>query len=116
MVHAEAERLGRPAHVFAETDMNDAPRYLDPPERGGYALDGQWNDDFHHTALVALTGHNEAYYTDYNGSAQELLSSAKYGCSRHAFAAKRRSPSAPGTESGPAPSTMRDQSASNRCR
>ena len=50
-----------------------------PADKGGYGLDAMWNDDFHHTALVALTGHNEAYYTDYNGSAQEFLSSAKWG-------------------------------------
>ena len=50
-----------------------------PVDQGGYGLDALWNDDFHHTALVALSGHNEAYYTDYNGSAQEFLSSAKWG-------------------------------------
>lgn len=46
---------------------------------GGYGLDGLWNDDFHHTAMVALTGHNEAYYTDYKGTPQELISATKYG-------------------------------------
>jgi maltooligosyltrehalose trehalohydrolase len=38
-----------------------------------------WNDDFHHTARVALTGHNEAYYSDYTGSAQEFISLTKWG-------------------------------------
>jgi maltooligosyltrehalose trehalohydrolase len=38
-----------------------------------------WNDDFHHTAMVAMTGRNEAYYTDYLGSPQEFISAAKYG-------------------------------------
>jgi maltooligosyltrehalose trehalohydrolase len=38
-----------------------------------------WNDDYHHTAVVALTGRREAYYTDYTGSMQELISCAKYG-------------------------------------
>ena len=42
-------------------------------------MDGLWNDDFHHTALVALTGRNEAYYTDYLGTPQELISAVKYG-------------------------------------
>ncbi|HEX8522278.1 MAG TPA: malto-oligosyltrehalose trehalohydrolase [Tepidisphaeraceae bacterium] len=50
-----------------------------PREQGGYGMDGLWNDDFHHSALVAISGHNEAYYTDYLGSAQELLSTAKWG-------------------------------------
>jgi maltooligosyltrehalose trehalohydrolase len=46
---------------------------------GGDGLDALWNDDFHHTALVALTGRDEAYYTDYKGSPQEFISCAKYG-------------------------------------
>lgn len=50
-----------------------------PESKGGYGLDGLWNDDFHHTALVALTGRNEAYYSDYLGSPQEFVSAAKYG-------------------------------------
>jgi maltooligosyltrehalose trehalohydrolase len=48
-------------------------------EKGGYGLDGLWNDDFHHSAMVALTGKNEAYYTDHLGTPQEFLSAAKYG-------------------------------------
>ncbi|HJQ22503.1 MAG TPA: malto-oligosyltrehalose trehalohydrolase [Blastocatellia bacterium] len=50
-----------------------------PTERGGYGMDGLWNDDFHHSAMVALTGRNEAYYTDYLGKAQEFVSAIKYG-------------------------------------
>jgi maltooligosyltrehalose trehalohydrolase len=50
-----------------------------PTSQGGYGLDGLWNDDFHHTAMVALTGRNEAYYTDYLGTPQEFVSSLKYG-------------------------------------
>ena len=46
---------------------------------GGNGLDAIWNDDFHHTAMVALTGRREAYYTDYHGSPQELLSAVKWG-------------------------------------
>src|SRR4051812_43469071 len=48
-------------------------------ESGGYGLDALWNDDFHHSAIVAVTGHNEAYYTDHRGSPQEFISAAKYG-------------------------------------
>lgn len=50
-----------------------------PVERGGYGLDMLWNDDFHHSLMVALTGRAEAYYTDYRGDAQEFVSAAKYG-------------------------------------
>jgi maltooligosyltrehalose trehalohydrolase len=50
-----------------------------PVDRGGYGLDGLWNDDFHHAAMVALTGRSDAYYTDYRGDPQEFISAAKYG-------------------------------------
>jgi maltooligosyltrehalose trehalohydrolase len=52
---------------------------VQPLERGGYGIDAVWNDDFHHSAMVAATGHNEAYYTDYRGRPQELLSALKWG-------------------------------------
>ncbi|QVL33525.1 malto-oligosyltrehalose trehalohydrolase [Telmatocola sphagniphila] len=48
-------------------------------ETGGYGLDGLWNDDFHHSASVALTGHQGAYYKDYRGEPQEFISAIKYG-------------------------------------
>jgi maltooligosyltrehalose trehalohydrolase len=50
-----------------------------PRAEGGYGLDGLWNDDFHHSARVALTGKNEAYYTDYLGRPQEFISALKWG-------------------------------------
>ena len=60
---------------------NEAQRALHArsEEEGGYGLDALWNDDFHHSALVALTGRNEAYYSDYLGTPQEFISAAKYG-------------------------------------
>ncbi|HTL79000.1 MAG TPA: malto-oligosyltrehalose trehalohydrolase, partial [Candidatus Babeliales bacterium] len=42
-------------------------------------LDGMWNDDFHHSAIVALTGQNVGYFSDYSGKPQEFISAAKYG-------------------------------------
>ncbi|HKP88181.1 MAG TPA: malto-oligosyltrehalose trehalohydrolase [Blastocatellia bacterium] len=50
-----------------------------PPEQGGFGIDMLWNDDFHHTAMVALTGRREAYYMDYLGRPQEFISAIKYG-------------------------------------
>ncbi len=50
-----------------------------PPDKGGYGMDALWNDDFHHSALVKLTGHNEAYFRDYLGNPQEFISLAKFG-------------------------------------
>ena len=68
----------RGLYLINENEPQDT-RLVRPADHGGYGLDALWNDDFHHTALVALSGHNEAYYMDYNGSAQEFLSSAKWG-------------------------------------
>jgi maltooligosyltrehalose trehalohydrolase len=64
--------------LIAENESQTA-RLARPPERGGYGLDALWNDDFHHSAMVAVTGHNEAYYSDFLGTPQELISAAKYG-------------------------------------
>jgi maltooligosyltrehalose trehalohydrolase len=72
VAHVEAEGLGRKAHLFAETDQNDAPRYLRPVDRGGYGLDGHWNDDFHHAAHVVLTGETSGYYTDFTPGPEAL--------------------------------------------
>jgi maltooligosyltrehalose trehalohydrolase len=47
-------------------------------EDGG-ACDALWNDDFHHSAMAAATGHTEAYYSDTAGTPQELISSIKWG-------------------------------------
>jgi maltooligosyltrehalose trehalohydrolase len=69
---------GRGTFVVAENECQYA-RFATPVERGGYGLDAMWNDDFHHVARVALTGHNEAYYSDYKGTPQEFISAAKYG-------------------------------------
>jgi maltooligosyltrehalose trehalohydrolase len=46
---------------------------------GGYGIDALWNDDFHHSAIAAITGHNAAYYSDHHGVPQEFVSAAKYG-------------------------------------
>jgi maltooligosyltrehalose trehalohydrolase len=46
---------------------------------GGYTADAAWNDDFHHSAAVALTGRRQAYFSDHRGTPQEFISAAKYG-------------------------------------
>lgn len=52
--------------LIAESEPQDS-RLAWPVEKGGFGLDGVWNDDFHHSAIVRLTGRNEAYYSDYLG-------------------------------------------------
>jgi maltooligosyltrehalose trehalohydrolase len=64
--------------LIAENESQDVT-CITPIEQGGYGLDAIWNDDFHHTARVALTGRREAYYTDYCGSPQEFISAVKRG-------------------------------------
>lgn len=75
---AHAAAPGRHMLVVAENEPQES-RLARPVARGGYGLDALWNDDFHHTAIVALTGRDEAYYTDYYGSPQEFISAAKWG-------------------------------------
>jgi maltooligosyltrehalose trehalohydrolase len=67
---AEASVLGRPLSLIAESDLND-PRILDPRAAGGYALDAQWSDDFHHAAFTMLTtpGGFAPYLDDFGGIA-----------------------------------------------
>jgi maltooligosyltrehalose trehalohydrolase len=64
--------------LFAENDLQEA-KMARPLREGGDDLDGMWNDDFHHSAVVALTGRKEAYFADYLGASQEFISAAKHG-------------------------------------
>jgi maltooligosyltrehalose trehalohydrolase len=72
------ERLTKPVFVVAENEAQQS-KLVRAPEAGGYGADAVWNDDFHHSALVALTGRHEYYYDDYRGTPQELLSAVKWG-------------------------------------
>ncbi|MDT5272685.1 MAG: maltooligosyltrehalose trehalohydrolase [Acidobacteriota bacterium] len=69
---------GRETILVSENEPQET-RMILPASKGGYGLDGLWNDDFHHAAMVALTGRSEAYYSDYRGTPQEFVSAARYG-------------------------------------
>lgn len=69
---------GKDIIIIAENEPQNSI-LLRSQEKGGYGLDAAWNDDFHHAAVVALTGRKEAYYTDYRGRAQEFISAIKWG-------------------------------------
>ncbi|MES2092389.1 MAG: malto-oligosyltrehalose trehalohydrolase [Actinomycetota bacterium] len=58
--------LRRPLTLIAESDLND-PKLITPREggTGGYGLQAQWSDDFHHAVHVALTGETTGYYADF---------------------------------------------------
>lgn len=68
----EQVRLGREVHVIAESNLNDV-RLLDPPEQGGYGLDAQWSDDFHHCVHTLLTGESDGYYVDFADPQSQLV-------------------------------------------
>jgi maltooligosyltrehalose trehalohydrolase len=101
----EARKRAAPREVIfiAENEPQEV-KLVRPSGQGGYGLDALWNDDFHHTAMVALTGRNEAYYTDYLGTPQEFISAAKYGYlyqgQRYKWQKKRRG--TPGLDTSPA--------------
>lgn len=76
--HARRAAGGRRVLLIAENEPQDVTN-VRPCREGGYGLDALWNDDFHHSAVVALTGRREAYYTDHRGAPQEFVSAAKYG-------------------------------------
>jgi maltooligosyltrehalose trehalohydrolase len=75
---ARAAAPARSILIVAENERQEV-RGLRSREERGFGLDAEWNDDFHHTAIVAATGRREAYYTDYLGSPQEFISCAKWG-------------------------------------
>ncbi len=62
-VRAEGRRLGREVRVIGESDLND-PRVV-RSGAGGWALDAQWSDDFHHAVHAVLTGERSGYYADF---------------------------------------------------
>ncbi|HEX3221890.1 MAG TPA: malto-oligosyltrehalose trehalohydrolase [Nocardioides sp.] len=76
---ALSAHLRRPLTLIAESDLNDT-RLVTPREGGGYGLDAQWSDDFHHAVHVALTGETSGYYTDF-----EPLSALAKVCERGFF-------------------------------
>lgn len=72
----EAE-LGRHLSIIAESDLND-PRVITPRQAGGYGIDAQWNDDFHHALHSLLTGERHGYYSDF-GQVSQLAKSLQQG-------------------------------------
>jgi maltooligosyltrehalose trehalohydrolase len=75
---ARAVAGGRRLLIIGENGPQDS-NLLRSPEVGGYGLDALWNDDFHHSAMVALTGRRQAYYGDFHGTSNEWLAAAKHG-------------------------------------
>lgn len=68
-VSALQARLGRHLALIAESNLND-PRIVHRMEAGGYGIDAQWSDDFHHALHCVLTGEQSGYYQDFGSLAQ----------------------------------------------
>ncbi|MFC1939466.1 malto-oligosyltrehalose trehalohydrolase [Chloroflexota bacterium] len=75
--HEKAKQLKRQAYLIGESAANDV-RFIKPQESGGYGLDAQWNDDFHHSLHVLLTGEQAGYYQDF-GQLQHLVKALQEG-------------------------------------
>jgi maltooligosyltrehalose trehalohydrolase len=76
-LHARAEQLNRRVYAIAESALNDS-RIIRPRALGGFGLDAQWSDDFHHALRVLLTGDRAGYYQDF-GQLQQLVKAYREG-------------------------------------
>ncbi|OHB67513.1 MAG: malto-oligosyltrehalose trehalohydrolase [Planctomycetes bacterium RBG_13_62_9] len=68
---------GRKHYLIGESDLNDV-RLIKPPVSGGYGLDAQWSDDFHHCVHSLLTGERSGYYEDF-GRIEQLAKALREG-------------------------------------
>ncbi|RZK67258.1 MAG: malto-oligosyltrehalose trehalohydrolase [Pedobacter sp.] len=62
------EQSGRLHHLIIECDLNDT-KFINQPASGGYGMDAQWMDEFHHALRVAAGQEQSGYYADFNGVA-----------------------------------------------
>ena len=76
-VHEYAALSGRNVYLIAESDLNDA-RLLRPVQAGGFGLDAQWADDFHHCLHTLLTGEDSGYYSDF-GTVRQFAAAMQEG-------------------------------------
>ncbi len=65
-----SQQVGRKFYLIAESDLNDV-RVIRPQELGGYGIDAQWSDDFHHSLRTVLTKESGGYYADF-GTCEQL--------------------------------------------
>jgi maltooligosyltrehalose trehalohydrolase len=72
---ALSKQLGKPLYLTAESDLNDV-RLIRPPAEGGYGLEAQWSDDFHHALHTLVTGERYGYYQDF-GTCEALATALR---------------------------------------
>lgn len=71
------EKTGKTYVLIAESDLNDT-KVVNLYEKGGFGLEGQWVDDFHHSVHTLLTGEDGGYYRDY-GKISHLAKAFRQG-------------------------------------
>ncbi len=76
-VETFSSKAGRKFHLIAESNLNDA-KIIKPAELGGFGMDAQWCDDFHHSLRTLITGDLQGYYADF-GKIRHLAKSLREG-------------------------------------
>jgi maltooligosyltrehalose trehalohydrolase len=78
IVKAARDASPRPIFIHAEDHRNLAAMVEDPAA-GGWGLDGVWADDFHHVMRRLLAGDEHGYFTDFQGTTEELARTIRQG-------------------------------------
>jgi maltooligosyltrehalose trehalohydrolase len=78
IVKAARDASTRPIFIHAEDHRNLAAMVEDPAV-GGWGLDGVWADDFHHVMRRLLAGDEHGYFTDFQGTTEELARTIRQG-------------------------------------
>ena len=84
-----SSNIGRPLYLIAESDLNDN-RLLRDAGHGGFALDSQWSDDFHHSVHTLLTHENGGYYSDFGGISHLAATLRDGWCYRGQYSVHRK--------------------------
>lgn len=72
-----SRKRGGQFYLIAESDLNDI-KIIRPRELGGYGIDAQFSEDFHHSLHALLTGEDKGYYSDF-GKVEHLIKALKEG-------------------------------------
>lgn len=59
-------KTGKKHFLIVELDLNDT-RFIKPVARGGFGMDAQWVDEFHHALRVTTGQDKTGYYADFSG-------------------------------------------------
>lgn len=83
-VAALNRQTGHQHFLIGECDLNDV-KYITSRDCGGYGVDAQWSDEFHHAVHAAATGESKGYYEDF-GDLSHIVRALNHGyvyCGRY---------------------------------